>query len=161
MELGSSANCFAITLPLNFFRAATVLPLTSLTNGFRSRVEIGSRPVQVVINDIVCARDRFGPVRFGNYGGCGVHRRQRSSFDSRHIDGPVPLSLSDAVSEKIETEVKRTRTLVLNKQAAPGSSPFKERHARQRLERIDGHRVGGTSEKAAARVAAVQIDRST
>ena len=61
---------------------------------------------------------------------------------------------------KMEPKIQSARGFVLNKQAAPGSSPFEERHARQRLAWINGYRVGGVGEIASAKVATIQADMS-
>ncbi len=68
--------------------------------------------------------------------------------------------LVDATSGKMESEIERAHTFVLDEQGPPGPGPPKERHSIQRFARIDSHRASGTREIATARIAAIQSDVS-
>jgi hypothetical protein len=64
------------------------------------------------------------------------------------------------ISMKVESNVQSARAFVLNKQAALGSSPFKEGHTRQRFAWINDYLIRGVGEIAAAKVATIQADIS-
>jgi hypothetical protein len=65
--------------------------------------------------------------------------------------------MSEAISKKMESQMKGAHPFVLDKQSASGSGPLEEGHPRSRLAWIDGYRVGSTVKVAATDVAPIHV----